>query len=76
MTRPTESCTHFIYKSGKPATSAFWRKMPSDRRPHVVGLRWVTRTLEAGQRAPEEEHRVDFGDDELFQKVSRDTVHD
>lgn len=71
LSRPTESCTHFIYKGGRPNTAAFWRRLDPEQRPHVVGLRWVVNSLKAGRRENEGEHRVDFADEVVFQKASR-----
>ncbi|BEI99721.1 hypothetical protein CcaverHIS631_0407640 [Cutaneotrichosporon cavernicola] len=71
LSRPTENCTHFIYKSGRPNTAAFWRRLDSERRPHVVGLRWVVNSLKAGRRESEAEHCVDFADEVVFQKRTK-----
>ncbi|KLT44277.1 hypothetical protein CC85DRAFT_326690 [Cutaneotrichosporon oleaginosum] len=71
VSRPTESCTHFIYKGGRPNTAAFWRRMDAARRPHVVGLRWLVNSLKAGRREDEVEHTVDFAHEVVFQKRTK-----
>ncbi|GMK59429.1 hypothetical protein CspeluHIS016_0800350 [Cutaneotrichosporon spelunceum] len=71
LTRPTENCTHFIYKGGRPNTAAFWRRLDAERRPHVVGLRWVVNSLKAGRLESEAEHGVDFAGEVVFQKRTK-----
>lgn len=70
LTRPTESCTHIIYKGGKQSTAVFYRRLPEDKRPFVVGIRWVVRSKETGRRAPEDEHVVNLDEEDIFQIVS------
>ncbi|WOO80186.1 uncharacterized protein LOC62_03G003697 [Vanrija pseudolonga] len=67
LTRPTESCTHIIYKGGKQSTAVFYRRLPEDKRPFVVGIRWVVRSKETGRRAPEDEHVVNLDEEDIFQ---------
>lgn len=65
--RPTESCTHIIYKAGKPTTLTWWRKQ--EPRPHIVGISWVTKSKEKGERLSEDRFLVDVADEDVFQKV-------
>jgi hypothetical protein len=77
LSRPSDSCTHVIYKSGRPATLNWYRKQkqleeedPECRRPHIVGLSWVTRSKEAGKRLDEGKYAVEVGEEDVFAKVS------
>lgn len=70
LKRPSESCTHIIYKDGRAGTAAFWRRLPEDKRPQVVGIRWVTLCRERGQWVPEAPFRVDLNEQDIFQAVS------
>ena len=65
--RPTESCTHIVYKSGRPATLTWHRKQEDP--PHIVGISWVTKSKEAGKRLLEDPYVVDVGKEDVFQKV-------
>ncbi|KAI9635959.1 uncharacterized protein MKK02DRAFT_44658 [Dioszegia hungarica] len=75
LSRPSDSCTHIIYKSGRPATLNWYRKQkqleeedPECRRPHIVGLSWVTRSKEAGKRLDEGKYAVEVGEEDVFAK--------
>lgn len=65
----TENVTHIIYKSGKPTTLAWYRKQDEDERPHIVGISWVTRSKEKGERLDEQPFAVKVADEDIFQKV-------
>lgn len=71
LKRPSESCTHIIYKDGKPSTAAFWRRLPESKRPEVVGIRWVTMCRERGKWVEEAGFRVDLNEQDIFQVVRR-----
>ncbi|GAA5897517.1 BRCT domain-containing protein [Sporobolomyces salmoneus] len=49
--RPSSLTTHIVYKSGKPSTLQFVRSCV--RRPKVVGIAWVVRCAELGQKVDE-----------------------
>jgi hypothetical protein len=66
--RPTESCTHIIYKAGKPSTLAWYRKQ-EDPKPFIVGISWVTKSKDAGKRLAEDPFVVPVGEEDVFQKV-------
>lgn len=70
LKRASESCTHIIYKDGKPSTAAFWRRLPESKRPEVVGIRWVTICRERGKWVDEAAFRVDLNEQDIFQVVS------
>lgn len=70
--RPTESCTHIVYKSGRPSTLSWWRKQETP--PHIVGISWVTKSKEAGKRLDEEPYRVEVEEEDIFQKVRIDAA--
>lgn len=70
LSKPTDNCTHVVFKSGKASTLIWWRKQPLPK-PHIVGIGWVTRSKELGQRAGEETFQVDVTAQAVFQKVSR-----
>lgn len=65
--RPTEMCTHIIYKGGRSATASFVRKLPAEKRPHVVGIKWVTRCAATRSRLPETEFLVNLDTEDVFQ---------
>ncbi|ORY25157.1 hypothetical protein BCR39DRAFT_544785 [Naematelia encephala] len=66
LSRLTENVTHVVYKSGRPTTLAWWRKQ--DPPPHIVGISWVTKSKERGERQDEGKYRVETGDEDIFQK--------
>ncbi|KAL7418928.1 hypothetical protein Q5752_006612 [Cryptotrichosporon argae] len=67
LTRPTESCTHIIYRAGKSSTLAWFRRQ-AEPRPHLVGITWVTRSKEAGRRLAENSFAVEVEDEDVFAK--------
>lgn len=70
LKRVSESCTHIVYKDGRPSTAAFWRRLPEPKRPEVVGIRWVTMCRERGRWVDEAPYRVDLNAQDIFQVVS------
>ncbi|RSH90643.1 hypothetical protein EHS25_001248 [Saitozyma podzolica] len=67
LSRPTDSVTHIIFKSGRPNTLAWYRKQSDP--PHMVGISWVTKSKEAGKRVEEDKYKVDIGEvEEVFAK--------
>ncbi|KAJ9101068.1 hypothetical protein QFC21_003286 [Naganishia friedmannii] len=68
LSKPTDNCTHVVFKSGKVSTLIWWRKQPLPK-PHIVGIGWVTRSTELGHRAVEETFQVDVTAQAVFQKV-------
>ncbi|WWD22340.1 hypothetical protein CI109_106831 [Kwoniella shandongensis] len=67
LTRPTESCTHIVYKSGKQATLNWFRRQ-DDPKPFIVGIKWVMESKKAGKRMEEGRFAVDVGEEDVFQK--------
>ncbi|KAK8845394.1 hypothetical protein IAR55_006107 [Kwoniella newhampshirensis] len=67
VTRPTESCTHIIYKSGKQATLNWFRRQ-DDPKPFIVGIKWVMESKKAGKRMEETPFAVNVGEEDVFQK--------
>ncbi|WRT63616.1 uncharacterized protein IL334_000539 [Kwoniella shivajii] len=65
--RPTDSCTHIIYKSGKPSTLSWWRKQ-DDPKPFMVGIKWVMECKKSGKRLEEAPFIVDTNEEDIFQK--------
>ncbi|GAA6011160.1 hypothetical protein JCM11491_006743 [Sporobolomyces phaffii] len=55
-TRPSSLTTHIVFKSGRASTLQFVRSCV--RPPKVVGIAWVVRCAEIGQRADENVFRV------------------
>ncbi|GAA5856637.1 hypothetical protein JCM8547_005903 [Rhodosporidiobolus lusitaniae] len=51
--RPSSLTTHIIYKSGRPSTLSFLRSLPPTSRPKLVGIAWVVRCAELGQKVDE-----------------------
>lgn len=74
LTKPTESCTHIIFKSGKISTLIWWRKQPEPK-PHMVGIGWVTKCRDTGALVEETGFEVDVAAQAVFQKVSIDQGH-
>ncbi|BGP18653.1 hypothetical protein JCM10213_002897 [Rhodosporidiobolus nylandii] len=70
-TRPSSLTTHIIYKSGRPSTLSFLRTLPPMSRPKVVGIAWVVRCAEVGQRVDEGPFKVE---DVEGEKENRDAV--
>jgi hypothetical protein len=64
--KPTEACTHIIYKTGRPATANFVRRLDADKRPKVVGIKWVKMCAELGTWVPEDEHLVNLDAEDIF----------
>lgn len=65
--RPTEQCTHIIYKTGRPSTANFVRRLQPEQRPAVVGIKWVTRCAELREWVSEDEHLVNLDTEDVFQ---------
>ncbi|GAA6013584.1 hypothetical protein JCM10207_004782 [Rhodosporidiobolus poonsookiae] len=57
-TRPSSLTTHIIFKSGRPSTLTYYRSLRSTR-PHLVGIAWIVRCAEVGQRVDEAPFRVE-----------------
>ena len=76
--RPTESCTHIIYKSGRPTTLAWFRRQ-AEKKPLMVGIGWVAKCKEQGQKVDEGPFTVSIEDEAVFEKASlqssRRTTH-
>lgn len=64
----TSSCTHIIFKSGKPSTIAWWNRQES--KPFLVGSSWVTKCKETGVRVDEKPYAVNVAELEIFKAVS------
>jgi hypothetical protein len=45
--------------------------MDEDERPFIVGIGWITKCKERGERQDEEPYRVAVEEEDVFQKVSR-----
>lgn len=58
-----------MYKSGRPTTLAWYRKQEEEERPKVVGISWVTRSKEKGEKLDEDAFLVDVSEEDIFQKV-------
>ena len=67
-TRPTLTLTHIVYKAGRPGTLHRFRAHP-DPKPFLVGISWVVRCAEVGQRVDEKPYVVESGKEQVFQKV-------
>ncbi|WVQ80415.1 hypothetical protein IAT38_002520 [Cryptococcus sp. DSM 104549] len=67
LTRPSPSCTHIIYKSGRPATLNWYRRQ-EDEKPLIVGIKWVMDSKKAGKKQDEERYAVDVSDESVFDK--------
>lgn len=61
--------THIIYKSGRSTTLSWYRKQEADDRPHIVGISWVTKSKEKGERLDEASFLVKVAEEDIFQKV-------
>jgi len=64
--KPTEACTHIIYKSGRPSTANFVRRLDPDKRPRVVGIKWVTRCAELRTWVKEDDYAVNLDKEDVF----------
>jgi hypothetical protein len=64
--KPTEACTHIIYKTGRPATANFVRRLDAANRPKVVGIKWVTRCAELRTWVSEEDFAVNLDSEDVF----------
>jgi hypothetical protein len=51
---------------------SWWRKQ--EEKPHIVGITWVTRSRDRGERLNEDGFRVEVADEDVFQKVSQVTI--
>ena len=70
ISRLTDNVTHIVYKSGRPTTLSWYRKQEEDERPHIVGLSWVTKCKQKGERLDEAAYLVKVADEDVFQKVN------
>jgi hypothetical protein len=61
--------THIVYKSGRPSTLHSYRAL-EDPKPYVVGISWVVKCLEQGQKADEEPYLVEVAKQAIFTHVS------
>ncbi|WVR03343.1 hypothetical protein IAU60_000334 [Kwoniella sp. DSM 27419] len=68
FTRPTERCTHIVYKSGRQATLDWWRRQEKEQQPLVVGVKWVMDCKKNGKKVEEAKYVVDVSAEEVFQK--------
>ena len=69
LSRLTDNVTHVVFKSGKQTTLAWWRKQDEDDRPYIVGISWVTKSKEKGEKLDEKAFEVKVEDEDVFQKV-------
>lgn len=46
--------------------------MDEDERPFIVGIGWITKCKERGERQDEEPYKVAVEEEDVFQKVSLD----
>lgn len=69
FSRPTETCTHIIYKSGKGSTLTWYRKQ--EEKPHIVSVRWVMKCKEAGMRLEEVPYAVRVEEEDVFAKARK-----
>lgn len=67
LTRPTLSCTHVVYKSGRPATLNWYRRQ--DKPPKLVSIKWVTDSKKASKKMEENKYLVDPNEEPIFEKV-------
>ncbi|WVQ64708.1 uncharacterized protein L199_002875 [Kwoniella botswanensis] len=80
--RPSETCTHIIYKSGKPSTLSWYRKQKQEQedryqdedrdqdtpKTFIVGIKWVMRCKKFGKKLDEKDYEVDISEEDVFQK--------
>lgn len=66
LTRPTLSCTHVVYKSGRPATLNWYRRQ--DKPPRLVSIKWVTDSKKANKKMEEDKYLVDPNEEPIFEK--------
>ena len=76
ISRLTDNVTHVIYKSGRQTTLTWWRRQDLDDRPYIVGISWVTKSKEKGERLEEAAFTVNVDDEDVFQKVSAKSFRD
>ncbi len=69
LQRPSESCTHIVYKSGKPSTLQWLHKQDAEDRPFVVGVKWVAKCKEVGFKVDEKPYEVAIQDEAVFHRV-------
>ncbi|GAA6029044.1 hypothetical protein JCM8097_001566 [Rhodosporidiobolus ruineniae] len=69
--RPSSLTTHIIYKSGRPSTLQFYRTLPASSRPSLVGIAWVVRCAETGQRVDEAPFRVEDVEGEKENRLTK-----
>ncbi|WWD05937.1 hypothetical protein V865_004022 [Kwoniella europaea PYCC6329] len=80
--RPSETCTHIIFKSGKPSTLSWYRKQKQEQedryqdedrdqdtpKTFIVGIKWVMRCKKFGRKLDEKDYEVDISEEDVFQK--------
>ncbi|OCF71281.1 hypothetical protein I204_07908 [Kwoniella mangroviensis CBS 8886] len=80
--RPSETCTHIIYKSGKPSTISWYRKQKQEQedryqdedqdqdnpKTFIVGIKWVMRCKKLSKKLDEKDYEVDISEEDVFQK--------
>lgn len=70
MAKHSVYTTHVIFKSGRPQTLTRLRAL-AEPRPHCVGVGWVVKCREKGERLPEQDFVIELGKgkEPIFQKV-------
>ncbi|ORX33582.1 hypothetical protein BD324DRAFT_584838 [Kockovaella imperatae] len=71
ISRLTDNVTHVIYKSGRQTTLSWWRRQDEETRPFIVGIGWVTKSKEKGEKLDEGAFAVNVEDEDVFSKVSK-----
>lgn len=62
--------THIVYKAGKNITRTFYRELDQEFKPLVVGIGWVSKSMELGRKVDEKEYIVELGKEAIFSQVS------
>ncbi|PWN52308.1 hypothetical protein IE53DRAFT_7210 [Violaceomyces palustris] len=57
--------SHIVYKSGKPSTMHAYRAHPEPK-PFVVGVSWVVKCLELGNKVDERDYVIEVGKEAIF----------
>ncbi|WWC66931.1 uncharacterized protein I206_100838 [Kwoniella pini CBS 10737] len=80
--KPSEKLTHIIFKSGKPSTLTWYRKLLENRKNDnevneedknlnkclIVGIKWVMECKKSGKRLDEIPYLIDISQEDVFQK--------
>lgn len=61
--------THIVYKAGKNITRTFYRELDQEFKPLVVGIGWVSKSMELGRKVDEKEYIVELGKEAIFSQV-------